>query len=235
MDLLGESNVTSLSIIATGNGESLTSLIVDPNAFRSSKNTLRYFSLMSYNTDKFDFQFLKGFQRLHHILFSRLSNLHKSLPTLPSLPSLNGLAIWFSTGLNETWQSTDKITLQTGAGLNDLLVIGCELDGESLAHFLDWIMPSSIKTFSSLHVAFNTIGFITRQLSSFKGLKKIEITHNQLDLVVSKNSFYLQDIYAVHMDTDAYTGYWRPPNTDLSNSRIVDIESGTFKGNFFVC
>lgn len=227
VDFLGESNVTSLSIVGSGNVGSLTSLIVDPNAFRSSKNTLQYFSLMYCNTDKLDLQFLKGFQSLHHMLFWQLSNLHRSLPTLPTLPSLNGLAIWFSTGLNETWQSTDNIVLQSGVGLKDLLIFDCELNGDSLAQILDWIMPSSVKTLSSLHITFNKIDFTPWQLSSFRGLKKTQLTHNKVDLVLPKNSFYLQDKDMGFLVTDK-------PHIDLSNSRIVEIEPGAFQGNIHV-
>ena len=100
MTSLVRADALALSLNKSHSG-ALPKLIVDSNAFRSSKKVLQALFIEDFDVCQLDFKFLKGFQRLNQISCRRVFNLHRSLPTLPALPSLSwlDLGFWRSSGL----------------------------------------------------------------------------------------------------------------------------------------
>ena len=90
-DLLNNHRVTEyLNIYCYSNGFSLR---VDPQAFRSSKNTTESIHFHYCDTNGFNFQFLSGFDKLIEANFYRLSKV--GLADWASFPTLANLYIEF--------------------------------------------------------------------------------------------------------------------------------------------
>jgi len=92
-DLLGQSRFATAGNLRVEASSGLPILEVDPNAFRSSKNSLGSISLVSFDTGRMDFDFLTDFTSLTSIQLGLLKNLEMSLPTLPILPALTDFSI----------------------------------------------------------------------------------------------------------------------------------------------
>jgi len=180
---------------------------------------------MFFDSSKLDLKFLTGFNKIYRILFGT-DNIHRSLPTLPALPSLTSLDFLNANGLNETWrESSGNIVLQTDVGLTALSVSGSGLDEKTLVRLLDWILPSSEKTLSSLEIeSFSELSSIPKELNTFKGLKYFHLRFNWVDLILSRDSFFMQNV--------TYESYYSSP-IQIVDSKLVRVESGAFQGNFF--
>lgn len=89
-DLLAQSRLTGKLEIE---GSSKSLLTVDPNSFRSSKNSsLSEVDFINLDTIRMDFEFLNNdYYNLSYIYFRSSSNLEKSLITLPNLTALTTL------------------------------------------------------------------------------------------------------------------------------------------------
>ena len=86
-DLLGQSQVRGeLEII--GQYDLPPLLRVDPNAFRSSIDSLQSISFQQMDSSLLDYSFLAEFRNLSKLVFIEMSDLHRSLPRLPALPAL---------------------------------------------------------------------------------------------------------------------------------------------------
>lgn len=215
-DLLGESTVSyQLELISNSINPNYPLLEVDPNAFRSSKDTLMLFQMWYLDTSLSDLSFLADFQKVSSLHFEWISNLGLSLPTIPYLPALRGLYIYHATGLNEISQAGDNTHLK-GNGLVEFFAESSDLDANVADQLLDWILPNSAESLKSAFIDNNRMNSIPPQLSSFQKLESIYIRNNKEDLTLQNNSFFV--ITKAIMD--------------LSSSQVVSVESGAFQGNF---
>ena len=107
-DLLGQSRVRGeLEII--GQYDLPPLLRVDPNAFRSSSDSLQSISFSRLDSRLLDFGFLSGFRNLSELSISVVTNLYRSLPTLPALPALTTLYFGIESSLNTAIAPGDSV------------------------------------------------------------------------------------------------------------------------------
>ena len=127
-DLLGSNSITSSLYIygASYGASSYASLSVDSNAFRSSKDTLQYFTTYYLDTELIDFTFLTGFQKIRKVKLTNVLGIDQSLRTLPALSTMVSLFFDNSTSLNEVFQTVGN-PLQVD-GLKLLWAHGTGLD-----------------------------------------------------------------------------------------------------------
>ncbi len=173
-DLLGQSKIfgyLKLFGYTYGDGRNQSSVTVDPNAFRSSNNSLSVLHLANIDTSQLDFGFLTGFQNLTLLYFEYLvTNFDRSLPTLPSdsLPSLTNLIFYGSPDLNKAFDSGDFFL--HGNGVTDLTIWNCGLDEIGFAKLLDWLLPSSAQTLRTFEIDGNGIRSTPEQMASLTNL-----------------------------------------------------------------
>lgn len=111
-DLLGQSRTDQLYFYGPLDSP-YPLLSVDPNAFRSSINTLQYIYMLRLNASQLNFDFLVNFEQVNALEFNYITNLDGSISTLPAMPTLRSLSFFFSTGLNEAFQSNNNATLKS--------------------------------------------------------------------------------------------------------------------------
>jgi len=214
-DLLGSNSITSSLYIygAASNSESsYASLSVDSNAFRSSKDTLQYFTTYYLDTELMDFTFLTGFQKIVKVELNSVLGLDQSLRTLPALPTMVSLFFDNSTSLNEVFQTVGN-PLQVD-GLNYFRAYTSGLDAKSLSNLLNWLAPSSVESLREINIFGNNIETIPSQLRNFSHLQTIDISQNKVDMTISASSFIVpRYIYVT-----------------LASSRVVQVEAGAFQG-----
>lgn len=217
-DLLGQSRVTNmLSLVRPSSSYVNTTITVDSNAFRSSKDTLQSIKIKYLDASQLDFNFLEGSTTILSLDFTNVSNLGGILTTLPSIPTLTILKIDSSAGLNEGFSNTN---LQTN-GLTEFEAVNCELDNMGMDQLLNWVLPSSTNTLLSVSIGSNRLASIPRQLKSFQKLEFIDIKHNKVDLNIPANSFNMQD-------------NGRFNNLMLYSSRVKGLEAGAFQGMYVI-
>lgn len=216
-DLLGGSTVSYHLELNSNSNLNYPLLEVDPNAFRSSKDTLMLFDMWNLDISLLDLSFLADFQKVSSLNFDSIAHLGLSLPTIPSLPALRGLYIYHSTGLDEISQAGENHL--KGNGLEEFFVQSSDLDANVIAQLLDWILLNSAQSLKSAFIDNNRMESIPPQLSSFQKLDAIYIRNNNEDLTIPNNSFFViaNSTNYVYMD--------------LSSSRVVRVESAAFQGN----
>jgi len=208
-DLFGQSQIDGMSIY--GNGEFNPFLTVDPNAFRSSNNTLETLDMWWFDTVGLEFKFLTGFKKIYDLEFFYVNNLNPNLPALPALTRL----VFTSSDLNEAFQSDSGI-LESEIGLSTLYALNCDLDENSLTKMLGWVLPSSNQTLKYLNINGNRLESIPSQLSSFQTLQSINVYSNQVELVIPKDSFYIPGGFT--------------STINLQSSRVIHVDSNAFNG-----
>ncbi len=119
-DIFGSSRVTWLKIIDSSLEDPTLSLIeIDPNAFRSSNQSLNALEMSHLDHSRLNFIFLTGFGGISELRIMDSINLEKSIPTLPvELPSLTQLHFTNTSGLKEAFQSGRNIESLKCQGLN---------------------------------------------------------------------------------------------------------------------
>lgn len=189
--------------------------IVDPNAFRSSKNTLQDVFLSQIDMEKMDLFFLEGFHKVYLLWMAEVVDLNRCLPTLPFLPALTDLYFASSSGLNdETSLQLEDTQLP---GLTQFWAYNCNLDEETADRLLLWILPSSAQTLKYLNIGSNKFTSIPSQLANFQILENIDVSFNRVNLDISSNSFFV-------------SGNGIRTQISLYVSRVIHIESGAFQG-----
>lgn len=104
-DLLGQSRLTNELMVYGPQNDPL--LKVDPNAFRSSKNSsLNYVFLSNFDLSQMDFDFLADFPSVGTLIFDSLLNLDRSLQTLPFLPTLADLHFHYCSDMNKAFNNS---------------------------------------------------------------------------------------------------------------------------------
>jgi len=217
-DLLGQSRVTSgLSLQRRPFGSTFLPLTVDPNAFRSSTNSLQSVEMKYLDISRLNFNFLEDFDKVRELKFYFDINLDQSIPNLPALPALTTLTFYNSTGLDEAFKFRQQRALQS-TGLTNLEAFNCDLADNEISNLLNWVLPSSIQTLKVLSIGSNSLEKIPPQLSIFQSLETVEIEDNNVDLSIPRNSFYSAGVNS-------------NISISISSSRVVHVESGAFQGN----
>ena len=213
MDLL--SNHRALSIDITCSSSTDMSIIINPQAFRSSRNTTRNFMFFFCDISRLSFNFLTGFVQITSILFSTTKHVDQanwaSFPT--SLPSLETFSISSSTGLNE-WTIFPKLS----RGLSRLSLHSNEIQDAAMDRIINWTVAYSVDTLESLGIESNNLTNIPSklQISSFPKLQYLNLDSQENGIrIIPRGSF----------------GF-AAPNYTLSadNNKIEIIEDGAFQG-----
>ncbi len=221
-DLLGSSRVTLLVIITDASLDdpnTLSLIKIDPNAFRSSNQSLLTLEMSNFDHSRLNFNFLTDFGGISELRIKSSTNLDKSIPTLPAeLPSLTQLHFTNTSGLKEAFQTAGNFESLKCNGLTFFNVEDSFIDTNSMGNLLEWILPSSNLTLVSLYFGKNEIESIPNQVSSFKGIQDLNIQYNRVDMTIGNNSIFI--IYKLR---DCYI--------QLVETRITSVESGAFQGN----
>ena len=150
-------------------------LIVDPQAFRSSKNTTQSIHFYGWDMSRFDFQFLSGFKQITSITFYFMSKVDKAnWASFPILESLISFSITKSTGLNE-WTTFPPLA----QGLGVLHLSSNEINDEAMDRILNWAIKYSSDTLITLLLVSNNLTHLPSQLSHFPKLWLLT-THRQM-------------------------------------------------------
>lgn len=221
-DLLGQSRVRgTLGISGPFPYDVQPLLRVDPNAFRTSSNSLQSIYFNGLDSRLLDFGFLTGFRSVSELSITEVTDLYRSLPTLPALPALTLLHFFDEPSLN-TALASGGLVLQCD-GLTEISIHNCDLNDVGLAEFLDWILPSSAKTLRKININGVGIKFMPLQMASFQALQSISITNNFESLTVPSGAFFfIGEITA----GDNFTA----PSISLAATRLSNVGPGAFQG-----
>lgn len=160
-------------------------IIIDEDAFGSSRNVTESVYLNGCDIRKLEFFFLKDFCRLKRITLSLCANVHLAgWARLPPLDSLNELIIKNSAGYIDSWVNFPVLT----RGLIRLRLPGNYIDDETLTRILGWVVNSpSNKTLLSLGIDNNALTGIPEEISSFKNLREFFMSTNSMKIVRSRS------------------------------------------------
>ena len=215
-DLLADHRVTyMLRLLFIETLPQLPILIVDPNAFRSSRNFTIRFQIEGFDTSQLSFSFLSDFNVLESVVIKQSSGV--GLSDFPSLPNLQYLTINQCSGLNE-W-----VLFPTTILSNTLEIINLKnngLNNEVTDRILEWILNSC---------------------SDKNALKGIFLDENALTRI-PRGLKYFPTPWALHLSKQKEPGFGVLTNLDLrqqypsrlrvylTESHITRIEPDTFQG-----
>ena len=221
-DFLGNTSVSGAIYIYGGN---YPKLVIDPLAFRSSQNSLTFFSVENFDFGlQKDFSFLNGFNRLESLSISYIINF-TAFQYLPSLPSLQELTVGYCPELNQI-----AFPDLSSAKLNYLDLNGNEMIDEKADEiFAELATSNSSDSLEYLDLWSNSLTEFPSQVgSAFPKLKSLNLNNNKISHILSASftfvSPYLEDLY-------------------LGFNELKTIESGGFRGkltsaraiNIFFC
>ena len=135
------------------------SIKIDPDAFRSSRNSTRSFDIFNCNVAGLDFHFLEGFHNLKHLSLKFNLNLYLALLMSPQTTPIPFPAFY---------RGLETITLE-GNNLND------DTMDEIFKLLIDSPLVNSLR---ELDISRNPLTRIPRQISFFKQLKHLKIGLN---------------------------------------------------------
>ena len=205
-------------------------LVIDPNAFRSTRNFTTYLSIDSCDLGQLDFTFLAGFDQLADIDIFKSTNLHLSWTNLPPLPALTLLTI------DPTWRLNDWVDFPVlGRGLQKVELALNEEDefqDEGLNRFLAWALKSSAETLRTLKIyaPSGTLSQMPRQLASFPKLDYLDISNPAGFPYPFAPSDSFKGLTAVPTGALAFSAPVR--FVRICSGQMSTIEPGAFKGNF---
>ncbi len=94
------------------------------------------------------------------------------------------------------------------------------MNDEGMSGLVDWLLSTSKNTLNTLDVSFPNITKTPPQLGSFQQLNVLNMFSNQADLTLSTGSIYSAGNASL---SSCYSS--------ITDSRIVSVEPGAFKGN----
>lgn len=205
-------------------------LVIDPDAFRSTRNFTTYLSIDSCNLAQLDFSFLTGFDQLADLDIFKSTNLHLSWSNLPPLHSLTLLTIDPTSRLND-W--VDFPTLSRG--LTKVEIALSEDDGfqdEGVNRFLTWALKSSTETLRTLKIyaPSGSLEQMPRQLSFFTKLDYLDVSNPAGFPYPFWPSDSFLGLKTVPTGSLAFTAPVR--FVRVCSGQVSTIEPGAFKGNF---
>ena len=213
-DLLNNHRAQTISIDCPRNDFYLR---VDPQAFRSSKDTTERIYNLNCDMSRLDFKFLTGFVQLDLIDFRTVASFGMAnWSSFPPLPKFDKLYIYSSTGLNE-WTTFPQLV----KGLTNLLLQHCDIQDEAMDRILNGTVQYSADTLKQLVLNLNDMTKIPRPIASFQKLDFISMYAQMRGIpFIPAGSFYsgANDFYLALMD-----------------NQIEMIQQGAFQGiNDFV-
>ncbi len=189
-------------------------VIVDPNAFRSTKNFTKTIIVHGFDCTHLDLAFLSGFDQLINFTLAYSSDIEYSLPTLPPLPSLSILDITFALGLEEMQTFPNLVN-----GLKYATFVSREdavWSHSKISNVLDWILLSSADSLEYLTFESNyQLTQIPKQIVYFKAL----------------SSLNLRDCNIKSISPGALSFSVPVKTLNLLNNEIAYISPGAFLGN----
>ena len=210
-DLLNNHRVTDNIFIVLARNDYLLS--VDPDAFRSSKNTIQSLSFQNVDMNGFDYQFLSGFNQLKSAELGYLRNVDKAnWASFPSLPRLQSLDFYFSTGLND-WTTFPRLA----RGLSSLYLQVTDIQDEAMNRILNWAAQYSADTLEELWLTENDLTQIPRQLQVplFSKINVLGVHYQKRGISLIPNGSF-HGIFPYYLIA--------------SNNGIEKIEQGAFQG-----
>ena len=154
-------------------------LRVDPNAFRSSSDSLQSISFQQLDSSLLDYSFLAEFRNLSELVFIEMSDLHRILPSLPAIPALTTLYFGLEPSLNTAFTPGDSVLQCDGLIILDISY--CGTDDYGLAQLLDWILLSSAKTLQAIYITDMRIHLYLYKWLHFKHFKTSIFPGIQID------------------------------------------------------
>ncbi len=192
-------------------------VVVDQNAFRSTKSYTKTLNLNRMDCFLLDFNFLSGFDKLSELYLSNIQNIQMCLPSLPSLPSLTTLAIEYPTGMNELYsfpvlQNGLKIAKFVGS---PYLPPEMSMTDVTFNRIMDWILISSENTLEELGVSnMAQVTEVPRQIPSFKALRKFWLHSNNISTIKNGSLYFTAPVSLLN----------------IKENGITDIEPNAFQG-----
>ena len=190
-------------------------LSLDPDAFMSSRKTIKFIYINNCNLSGLDFHFLVGFEVLEMISFSVTSNIGQALWSSmpPIMPKLATLSILYSTGLND-WTEFPPLT----PGLQQIQVFNSELTDQGMDRIAQWAQEYSSDTLVELYAAIGNLTKIPKQISSLSQLKRLYLFDQLMEPGIAT-------IPAGSLTFTAPVQY-----LNLFSCGVKTIEPGAFKG-----
>ena len=190
-------------------------ITIDPNAFKSSSNSLQ--NLVIYNCDlsRLDFSFLTGFDQLLGLgIVNPTSIFNLTLPPLPSLLKL-AIIVWNE---NWNWNEWTQILHPLTNGLHEFTFIA-GVDDEAANRLVQWLLNSSATTLQRLELLQTKITKIPQGISNFENLfDRLIITCNESEIkVLAENSI------------NFFNGL--PEEIQITRCGIGELQPGAIQGN----
>ena len=193
------------------------SLRVDPQAFRSSKDTTQQIDISYCLMNRLDFEFMSGFNRVTETHFSGMSYVNlANWTSFPELPNLDQFSIFSSKGLND-WTTFPKLV----KGLSYLSLSYNAIQNDAMDRILNWTVQYSADTLQELYIDQNDLTTIPWQLPvhSFLKLETLGLANQKTGIpFIPNGTFY-------HL-VDRLSLYY----LYSLNAGIQTIQEGAFQG-----
>ncbi len=191
-------------------------LQLDANAFRSTKNYTKIFTIDSIDCTLMDLGFLSGFDKLIELQFSNIYNIQQCLPSLPPLPKLTYLNFDYCTGVNELIHyPTLKNGLKDVRFFADVNNIHETYNDATVDRIMDWLLISSATTLKEMTIrGMNQVTQVPLKIPSFTALRTLSLYHNNISIIKSGSFSFSVPVSIL----------------DLDGNEIKEIEAGAFKG-----
>ena len=162
-------------------------LMIDPQAFRSSKNTTESVNFFLCNMSRLDFDFLAGFDRITYTSFIGMSSFDQAdWASFPLLPSLYWIFVYGSKGLND-WTTLPQLA----RGLTWLQLQASEIQDVAMDRILNWTLQSSADTLQNLIIDGNDLKNIPKQIPSFLKLQFLYMNDQRAGIPVIPSGSFL--------------------------------------------
>ena len=216
-DVLGNHTVVTIHLTCPFPNYSLQ---FNPNAFRSSNNSLLELFENQCDLGHFNFDFLFGFNQFRAISFNQ-THQHLQLANRTGIPpNLDSLAILNVARDFKQWTTFPNLS----QGLKVLVFDKNDINDVEMDRFLNWTLKTSADTLQYLALNENNLTRIPRQLSNFKSLKSFSLSNQKSAISsIAKGS--------VIFSCEDYLGY---RSLRLSGNRIASIQPGAFQGCFII-
>lgn len=220
-DIFSDKRVSSIKLRCGWNSDLP---IIDPNAFRSSRNYTSKFVLFSCNLQRMNSKFLEGFDQLQRIEIESASHIQPFLATLPTLRNLFHLSFSVENDFVANMEfDTSSILSPT---LTELYMTASFPGWDELAigWTLGWLSQrNSTDNLVKVWMSGNAMSRTPPEFAFINKFTSLIFTSNAVPMTVSSGSFHFENPSYYIEDSRALS---------LSSCRIVDIEAGAFQGNF---
>ena len=146
-------------------------------AFFSSRDSVTYFWIVSYDLSALSFDFLSGFNNLELIYIINCYNFNIS--SLPPLPKLTRLWVANST-VHSNWAEMPKLVTGLESVLQDLMLFRTGLNDMSVDTIFEWILAGpSRDTLKNLNLNQNKLTCISPKIKRFTKLETITLENQE--------------------------------------------------------